>query len=80
MQFSDMEASTQGKPRQVRTRAIERYSRGESVSTIASIDAGREKLQVQVDGRTIEQYPHPMRWAPRDGGESYSSRPCGLLP
>jgi len=28
---------------------------------VASIDVGREKLQVQVDGRTIEQYPYPMR-------------------
>ncbi len=28
---------------------------------VASIDVGSEKLQVQVDGQTIEQYDYPMR-------------------
>jgi hypothetical protein len=28
---------------------------------VASIDVGLEKLQVQVDGRTIEQYDYSMR-------------------
>jgi hypothetical protein len=28
---------------------------------VASIDVGLEKLQVQVDGRTIEEYHYPMR-------------------
>jgi hypothetical protein len=28
---------------------------------VASIDAGLEKRQVQVDGRTIEKYDCPMR-------------------
>ena len=43
----------------------------------ASNDLGLEKLQVQVDGRTIEQYDYSMR-RPRQGvGKSYSSRPTG---
>lgn len=28
---------------------------------VASIDVGLEKLQVQVDGRTIEEYDYAMR-------------------
>lgn len=28
---------------------------------VASIDVGSERLQVQVDGRTIEQYDYSMR-------------------
>ena len=36
-------------------------SEGIYVYVVASIDVGLEKLQVQVDGRTIEQYDYPMR-------------------
>ena len=36
-------------------------SEGIYLYVVASIDVGLEKLQVQVDGRTIDQYDYPMK-------------------